>query len=171
MIYLPALITETEQREVVKQIEAGQWTHEFARRRQHFGMDYTRPNSAAAVALPEWIELIARRIVARGFFARMPVQALVNEYLPGQGIGAHKDYEPFDEVASLSLLSGCLMEFAKPAAHIVESIWLEPRSLIVLTGEARHEWTHAIRPRLSDLVLDEKIPRHRRLSLTLRTIA
>ena len=101
----------------------------------------------------------------------MPVQALVNEYLPGQGIGAHKDYQPFDEVASLSLLSGCLMEFSKPAAHIVESIWLEPRSLVVLTGEARHEWMHAIRPRRSDLVLGEKRLRQRRLSLTLRTIA
>jgi alkylated DNA repair dioxygenase AlkB len=101
----------------------------------------------------------------------MPAQALVNEYEPGQGIAAHKDYAPFDEVASLSLLSGCLMEFTKPGPRIVHSLWLDPLSLIVLTGEARHEWTHAIRPRLSDFVEGQKIPRQRRLSLTLRTIA
>ena len=119
--------------------------------------------------MPSWIEIIARRIVSAGLFSRMPVQALVNEYQPGQGISAHKDYEPFDEVASLSLVSGCLMEFARPKAETT-SLWLEPRSLLVLTGEARHEWTHAIRPRLTDVVHGTKRPRERRLSLTLRTI-
>jgi alkylated DNA repair dioxygenase AlkB len=101
----------------------------------------------------------------------MPAQALVNEYQPGQGISAHKDYEPFEQVASLSLASGCLMEFAKPSRHCIKSFWLEPRSLLVLTGEARHNWTHAIRPRLADVVHGLKIPRERRLSLTLRTIS
>jgi alkylated DNA repair dioxygenase AlkB len=99
------------------------------------------------------------------------VQALVNEYEPGQGISAHKDYDPFDEVASLSLASGCLMEFAKLGTDQVRNVWLEPRSLLVLTGEARHEWTHAIRPRRNDIVHGLKLPRQRRLSLTLRTIA
>ena len=100
----------------------------------------------------------------------MPVQALVNEYEPGQGISAHKDYEPFEEVASLSLASGCVMEFAKAKGGGGKSIWLQPRSLLVLTGEARHEWTHGIRPRLADVVHGVKILRERRLSLTLRTI-
>jgi hypothetical protein len=170
LTYVPAFITAAEERELVKHIEEGEWTHEFARRRQHFGMDYSKPKSAGAAPLPEWIEWIARRIVARGLFTRMPAQALVNEYQPGQGISAHKDYAPFDEVASLSLLSGCLMEFANPATLIVESMWIEPQSLIVLTGEARHEWTHAIRPRRSDLVEGERVPRQRRLSLTLRNV-
>ena len=41
-----------------------------------------------------------------------PSFALVNEYLPGQGIALHLDYQPFDRtVASLSLLSPCVMEF------------------------------------------------------------
>ena len=171
LTYVSEFITALEERELVKHIEAGNWTHEFARRRQHYGMDYTRPRLQAPDALPAWIEAIAGRVVARGLFSRMPVQALVNEYEPGQGISAHKDYSPFDEVASLSLLSGCLMEFAKSSPRIVESFWLEPRSLIVLVGEARHQWTHAIRPRLSDSVQGQKMPRQRRLSLTLRTIA
>jgi len=167
---LPGFISAAEEDELVRQIEKGHWTHEFARRRQHFGMDYSKPNSENPVPLPEWIQAIARRIVARGLFQKMPAQALVNEYEPGQGISAHKDYAPFDEVASLSLFSGCLMEFTKPAAHICHSVWLERLSLIMLTGEARHEWTHAIRPRLSDLVEGERIPRQRRLSLTFRTV-
>ena len=166
--YVPDFISTQEEREFIAQIEQGNWSHEFARRRQHYGMSYGKYDSTQAFPLPAWIEKISRRIVNAGLFSAMPSQALVNEYMPGQGISAHKDYEPFDEVASLSLASGCLMEFAKRGQN--KSIWLEPRSLIVLTGPARHEWTHAIRPRLSDVVHGAKIPRERRLSLTLRTI-
>ena len=168
--YLRDFISLEEEREVISQIEQGTWTHEFARRRQHYGIGYGQQGRVEPSPLPVWIDTIARRIVGARFFSRMPVQALVNEYLPGQGISAHKDYQPFDEVASLSLASGCLMEFAKANRTRNVSLWLEPRSLLVLTGEARHEWTHAIRPRLADLVDGAKIPRERRLSLTLRTI-
>ena len=62
------------------------------------------------------------------------------------------------------------MEFARPKSRETISLWLEPRSLLVLTGEARYVWTHAIRPRLNDVVEGTKVPRHRRLSLTLRTL-
>ena len=168
--YLTGFITSEEEQDFIRKIDAGQWSHEFARRRQHFGMDYSKPNSSPPSPLPDWIESVGQRIVAAGLFARMPAQALVNEYLPGQGISAHKDYPPFDQVASLSLASGCLMEFINPASRLTKSFWLEPRSLVVLTREARHEWTHAIRPRLNDIVHGRKIPRQRRLSLTLRTL-
>ena len=166
--FVPEFVSVEEERELITYIETGTWTHEFSRRRQHYGIGYGKEESPAS-PLPPWIDLIAQRIVSAGLFSQMPVQALVNEYQPGQGISAHKDYEPFDEVASLSLASGCLMEFAKPKPER-KSIWLEPRSLLVLTGEARHEWTHAIRPRLADVVQGTKMPRERRLSLTLRTI-
>lgn len=169
--YVADFITPAEEADLMREIENGVWTHEFSRRRQHFGMDYRQADSDKISPLPPWIDAVARRVVAAKLFARMPVQALVNEYLPGQGISAHKDYDPFDEVASLSLASGCLMEFARLKERTVKTIWLAPRSLIVLSGVARHQWTHAIRPRLHDVVEGEKRPRQRRLSLTLRTIA
>src|SRR3954462_1603220 len=150
--YVPEFILMEEERELISQIERGTWTHEFARRRQHYGMSYGERDGTEPSPLPLWIEGIARRIVSAGLFSAMPSQALVNEYQPGQGISAHKDYKPFAEVASLSLASGCLMEFMKTSEQRAELIWLEPRSLLVLRGEARHEWTHAIRPRMADLV-------------------
>ena len=168
--YVPDFVTAEEEREIIRHIEAGGWSHEFARRRQHYGIGYEKPDWKNPAPLPEWIESIAHRVVAAGLFSRMPVQALVNEYQPGQGISAHKDYDPFDEVASLSLLSGCLMELARPGRREMKIIWLEPRSLLVLIGEARHEWTHAIRARRNDIIEGVKIPRPRRLSLTLRTV-
>jgi alkylated DNA repair dioxygenase AlkB len=169
--YLSEFITTSEERVLSSHIEEGIWSHEFARRRQHYGMDYSKPNAGKREPLPPWIEMIARRIVAEGLFKRMPAHALVNEYLPGQGISAHKDYEPFEEVVSLSLASGCLMEFVELRTQTRQELWLEPRSLLVLVGEARHGWTHAIRPRLNDVLDGVKIPRHRRLSLTFRTLA
>ena len=168
--YVPEFVSVDEEHDLISRIERGNWSHEFARRRQHYGSAYGQEGRTKPGPLPLWIEVIARRIVSAGLFTRMPVQALVNEYQPGQGISAHKDYEPFDEVASLSLASGCLMEFAKLSGRGRQSLWLERRSLVVLTGAARHEWTHGIRPRLADVVDGDKIPREKRLSLTLRTI-
>ena len=124
--YVPEFISVHEERELISQIENGTWTHEFSRRRQHYGVGYGKEETQPG-PLPPWIELIAQRIVSAGLFSRLPVQALVNEYQPGQGISAHKDYEPFDEVASLSLASGCLMEFAKSNTER-KSIWLEPEA-------------------------------------------
>jgi alkylated DNA repair dioxygenase AlkB len=108
--YLRDFVSLAEERELISHIEQGTWTHEFARRRQHYGIGYGEQGRTEPSPLPAWIEMIARRIVKARLFRKMPVQALVNEYLPGQGISAHKDYQPFEEVASLSLASGCLMD-------------------------------------------------------------
>jgi alkylated DNA repair dioxygenase AlkB len=49
-------------------------------------------------------------------------------------------------------------------------LYLEPRSLITLSGLARYQWTHAIPARKSDVVDGFKIERGRRISLTFRTV-
>ena len=70
---------------------------------------------------------------------------LVNEYLPGQGIALHRDYEPFGRtVVSLSLLSPCVMDFRHRPTGRRERLLLEPRSLLVLSDEARYDWEHGI---------------------------
>ena len=51
-----------------------------------------------------------------------------------------------------------------------QEIYLEPRSLIILSGKARYQWTHAIPARKSDIVHSEKIMRDRRVSLTFRNV-
>ena len=52
------------------------------------------------------------------------------------------------------------------------SIWLPPRSIVVLTGEARYVWKHSIAKRVQDQVINESKPRprERRISLTFRNI-
>lgn len=94
-------------------------------------------------------------------------QLIVNEYRPGQGIAPHIDCKPCftDGIASLSLNSGTVMHFRRAYCDNVD-ILLPRRSLIILTGEARYNWTHSIVPRLAD----NGVARQRRVSLTFRTV-
>jgi alkylated DNA repair dioxygenase AlkB len=96
-------------------------------------------------------------------------QMLVNEYLPGQGIALHRDYEPFDRtVVSLSLLAPCVMDFRCVADGRRERRLLPRRSLLILQDEARYGWEHGIARRKTDRYVGTVIPRARRLSITFR---
>jgi alkylated DNA repair dioxygenase AlkB len=96
---------------------------------------------------------------------------LVNEYLPRQGIALHRDYDPFDKtVASISLISSCVMDFRRVADGERVALLLAPRSLLVLSDEARYEWEHGIARRKNDRWNGETMPRSRRLSITFRRL-
>ena len=76
-------------------------------------------------------------------------QTIINEYVEGQGIGAHIDLDPeFGEaVGSISLNGWCTMVIhsgAQIQARKAIKMFLAPRSLLILRGEARHEWAHSI---------------------------
>jgi alkylated DNA repair dioxygenase AlkB len=73
-------------------------------------------------------------------------------------------------IASLSLGGACVMRFAHRASGAVVELPLLPRSLLILQGPARYEWTHAIPARKSDPTTGGRIPRTRRVSLTFRTV-
>ena len=47
---------------------------------------------------------------------------------------------------------------------------LEPKSAIILTGDARYKWMHGIKLVNSDLVNNVKYYRQRRVSLTFRKV-
>lgn len=100
----------------------------------------------------------------------MPDQAIINEYMPGQGIADHMDSAPsFSEVVtSLSLGSVVVMEMKKNDQIV--SILLEPRSLFVMRGAARYEWTHGIAKRKQDRYDGQTFARERRLSITFRRV-
>lgn len=127
-------------------------------------------------------------------------QCIVNEYLPGQGITPHVDHAEYfgGIIASLTVNSGCVMSF-KPSTKYNNSrqsdksnvknvkkdisFYLEPRSLVVLTGESRYGWTHEIPKKKNDDITNvsnvkidkinsknKTIPRGTRYSYTVRTV-
>jgi len=75
------------------------------------------------------------------------VQATVAEYSPGAPIGWHRDVPQFEIVIGVSLLGSCRMRFkSSKTAGKTSSIELEPRSIYLLSGEARWGVLHSIPP-------------------------
>jgi alkylated DNA repair dioxygenase AlkB len=80
-------------------------------------------------------------------------QVIVNEYEPGQGIGAHVDRVPCfgPAVAAVSLGSACVMDFISPDGATRAGVLLDPGSLSVMSPLGRFQ-------------------RGRRVSVTFRTV-
>lgn len=169
LTYIPDFITPDEESALIDNIDRQPWLTDLKRRVQHYGYKYDYKaravtDDAYLGTLPEWIDPVAQKLPFK------PDQAIVNEYLPGQGISAHVDCVPcFDDmIASLSLGSGAIMQFTN--GNEKQELYLKPCSLIVLSGEARYKWTHAIPSRKSDVVDGFKLERGRRISLTFRNV-
>ena len=122
--------------------------------------------------LPEWLEKLSQQLHKDGYMPEGTDQVIVNEYQQGQGISSHIDCEPCfqDTIVSLSLESGCVMNFTNKFDKTKKiPVWLAPRSLVVLSNEARYEWLH-VAARKSDEWGGQKYERKRRVSLTFRKV-
>lgn len=174
---LPDFIGPDEEERLLSIIDSQPWLDDLKRRVQHYGYRYDYrarqiSHDLYLGPLPDWLHDYTERLRSEGFFKQRPDQVIVNEYRPGQGIAPHIDCVPCfaETVASLSLGSSCVMDFAKKGTGSTTSMLLEPRSLVVLSGEARYRWTHAIAPRKTDKWQGMLLPRTRRVSLTFRKV-
>ncbi|XP_021903098.1 alkylated DNA repair protein alkB homolog 8 [Carica papaya] len=121
-------------------------------------------------------------------------QLTVNEYPTGVGLSPHIDTHSAFEglIFSLSLAGPCIMEFRrysdgewklatssemkvdnlkKCSNFLRRAIYLPPRSMLLLSGEARYAWHHYILHHKIDKVNDSVIRRAvRRVSFTFRKV-
>ena len=176
LAYVPEFVSPAEETDLLARVDAEPWGTELRRRVQHYGFryDYTRRSvdeSLRVAPIPPWARGPARRAEERGLIGGRPDQLIVNEYLPGQGITAHTDCVPCfgPTVLSLSLGSGCTLELSRTGGPR-HQLYLEPRSLVVLSGPARYDWRHAIPARRSDPAGGRRVARSRRVSFTYRTV-
>jgi alkylated DNA repair dioxygenase AlkB len=168
LIYRREYIRESDEKKLTKAIDAQKWDTTWERRRQPYGKLYGKAEGPPR-PIPRWGLDLADQLFRDGIGDRPFDQMLINEYLPGQGITLHRDYSPFDRtVVSISLLSACVMDFRQPESGREESLLLEPRSLLVLSDEARYRWQHGIARRKNDAWHGILMPRSRRLSITFR---
>lgn len=175
LLYIPQYISQAHHDMLIKTIDEQPWRGELARRTQHYGYvyDYRARSVDASMRLgelPPWLSRMAQHLHYDGLVSEMPDQAIINEYMPGQGIADHMDSAPsFSEVVtSLSLGSVVVMEMKKNGQIV--PILLEPRSLFVMRGAARYEWTHGIAKRKQDRYDGQTLARERRLSITFRRV-
>lgn len=174
---MPHYITPEQEVRLLQTIDQQMWLGDLRRRVQHYGWRYDYKARAVDLSmrlgnLPEWLSLYCQQLYSDSLFLYPPDQVIVNEYQPGQGIAPHIDCVPcFKEtIASLSLGSPCVMDFTHNKTQEKISLLLEPRSLIVLTGDARYLWQHSIAPRKTDRIDGIEIRRNRRVSLTFRNV-
>lgn len=175
LTYIRNFISQYEHDLLLEKIDSQPWLGDLQRRVQHYGYKYDyaqhKINSEMYIApLPDWALSIATKL-HKNYSDALPDQVIVNEYEPGQGIASHTDCKTCfrDTIISLSLGSKCVMDFTHPSLG-QKSILLEPRSLIIMQGEARYNWRHGIAKRKSDKFQGQVIKRARRVSLTFRTV-
>ena len=176
--YVADYITEKEQAWLLAKVDNGLWLDDLKRRVQHYGFKYDYRKRKVDMSmhvgqLPDWLERLSQKLHQDGYMPEIADQVIVNEYLPGQGISAHIDCEPCfkDTIVSMSLASSCVMYFTNKLDHSLKiPVLLEPRSIVVLTGQARYEWLHSITARRYDEWESNRLERGRRVSLTFRKV-
>jgi len=171
--YVPDYLGQSTHDSLLASVDLEPWLWSVDHGVQIYGYRYQ--NSTGSVfrigELPPWATELALRLHKDGFFPSVPDQMVVNDYKPGSGIFAHIDQAAFgDMVASVSLGSTCVMQFSRVGADPEEEILLEPRSLLLLSGEARWNWRHGIPARTADNWKRQERPRSRRVSLTFRIV-
>ena len=183
--YHPDFLAVSEEDGLLAHIDSSEWLTDLSRRVMHFGFkyDYTSRSldeSARIGPLPEWLAQLshmvreaASREAKRLLDPQRPFeQAIINEYLPGQGIAPHIDRDCFGPVvATVSLGSAVNMDFCCDSTGAEYVQGLAPRSLVLLYDDARFKWRHGIAKRQSDTLNGRRVKRQRRTSITFRTIA
>lgn len=173
--YLQNSITPEYHDQLITLIDQQPWLTDLRRRVQHYGYRYDYKSRSVDASqflgpLPDWAMPFLRQLQSDGLLEHFPDQLIVNEYEPGQGISPHIDCRPcFGEmILSLTLGSACLMEFTRNEEKI--ALFVQPRSLVIMQGEARHLWKHGIPARKTDKYAGVEFERKRRISLTFRKV-
>lgn len=178
--YLPDFLGRAEQTRTLECIDRSDWMLPLERAVQHYGWRYDYRSRVVTAdmrigPLPDWLDALAQRLYTEtGVFDRVPDQAIVNEYLPGQGIAMHIDRHCFgDTVATISLSDAWQMDFCPLGADrpATRHMTLARGSALILSGDARRRWLHGIAKRKRErLQHGGWRPRERRVSVTFRTV-
>ena len=179
LVYRPDFITADEESDLVGLIDAQEWNADLKRRVQHYGWKYDYnarriDKSMHIGSLPKWAQQLSDRLVQERLMHDRPDQLIVNEYCGKQGISRHidKTHSFTGEVATISLLETWGMVFRWRNKKKIEKR-LVRRSVAILTGAARYQWSHEIPARKYELTENHlgepvRVERTRRISLTFR---
>ena len=142
--------------------------YEAKRRVASFGYDYSFNNRrlTSGNPIPETFRPLIEKVAQKlNKPAEVFSELLITEYPPGAVINWHRDAPPFDIIAGISLKASCTFRLRPHATNKevttrkIIPVPLAPRSLYLITDDARTVWEHSTAP-----VKDT------RYSITLRTL-
>ncbi|CEM35716.1 unnamed protein product [Vitrella brassicaformis CCMP3155] len=153
-------LSASEQEALRSAIDERWGTESITRRRtQHYGYAFCYASKSVDISkrvgdLPPMFDGLLSKIRLAGLPLDDTDQITVNEYNVGEGIGCHIDtHSAFeDAIGTLSLGSGCVMEFRRRAAADDSPqpcdrklLYLTKGSLLIFKGEARYAWCVSVR--------------------------
>jgi alkylated DNA repair dioxygenase AlkB len=153
--YREGLIDEHEEQELIAAIDREQlspfrfqgWLGKRLTITYGWNYDFDSGSFGRAAPLPDYLLPLRARAEQ---FANLPEgaleQALLIRYDPGATIGWHRDRPVFDQIVGISLGASAPLRFRQRrgngfARHKIE---VKPRSVYLLSGEARQDWEHSI---------------------------
>ncbi|MBS0249508.1 MAG: alpha-ketoglutarate-dependent dioxygenase AlkB [Proteobacteria bacterium] len=153
--YRDGFLTEAEESDLIREIDDEdlapfrfqQWTGERLTATFGWSYDFETGKFGPSRALPTFLMPFRERGAK---FAGLPAskleQALLIRYDVGAGIGWHRDRPVFEHVIGISLEAPAPMRFRQRLTQGFKrmTVPLAPRSIYLLSGEARHEWEHSI---------------------------
>lgn len=171
LVVIPDFISTELELKLVEMLDSNVWEDDLKRRVQHFGHRYDYYNKSRrgkVESIPYELECLKYMILKTGKYSEEPNQVIVNEYVSGQGIASHIDCTRnfHGPICTLSLLDTWNMKFVRDDEKL--EIPLFRRSLVIMDGPARTEWTHGIPTRKNDIIDGAKKARSRRISITFR---
>lgn len=100
------------------------------------------PSDNVSKNIPEYTQFLFQKLEELGY---VKDHVTINSYDVGGFIPHHKDKEESGEtILIISLLSDADMEFKKKGETL--KLFIPRRSLMIMEGEARHDYTHAVGP-------------------------
>ncbi|CAB4175308.1 AlkB Alkylated DNA repair protein [uncultured Caudovirales phage] len=117
-------------------------TRKYSRKILRYGVSKYR-NNLVSVEVPQYLLDLAHQLTRLGILKFRPKDYTINIYKPGDSIGYHIDLGD-DDTLILNLL--CPITFNLEKNKKIISFEFPNRSVLLLTGEYRTEWKHAIEP-------------------------
>ena len=191
LYYQANFLTEEEEKQILSIIDSNEWNHDIQRKTQYYGYTYyhTRHNSTSMQPTEQienthfplsQLQFVIDKFKDTTIFPpdHPPTQILVNEYLRNMSIKGHVDnVDAFgDVIISLSLCGPAYMTMRSiENPNIVAKVFMEERSILIMSGDSRFKWRHAITKQRRVYLPTKKITilrddTYRRVSLTIREI-
>ncbi|KAI6190755.1 Alpha-ketoglutarate-dependent dioxygenase alkB-like protein 6 [Aphelenchoides bicaudatus] len=163
--YIPDYLSDQEETCILKEIEAtpsSKWVNIDGRSKQDWNYQLDPSGDVVGENLPKWVSFVYHCFMS--IQNALPIDhktnfMRANMYTPGQGIPPHVDSRATSDVNVLiSLSSTALLDFyvhEDIGKRYVGSMFLGPRSLLLIGGHAYTNLLHGIKETDHDLITEK----------------